>query len=102
MGSRATETVWPAADPVTVSVYCVGAKPALENVTETVDGAVAVEGLIAQGFLVCAGATEHVKETGVSNPLTEDPRVISAVELTPGSTAEGMGVVAWREKSACP
>jgi hypothetical protein len=102
MGSKVTDTVWPAAEPVTVSVYCVGANPELLKVTEMVAGAVAVEGLMVQGFLVCAGATEQLKETGVSNPLTEDPRVISAVELTPGSTAEGLGVVAWREKSACP
>ena len=102
MGLNFTDAVWPPEVPVTVTVYCVGGNPALANVSDGVAGGVAVAGLTVHGFVVCAGVTEQESATGLLNPFV-DPRVMLAVELTPGSTAEGFGLDAWRKKSAvCP
>jgi hypothetical protein len=102
MGFNVTDAVWPPDVPVTVTVYCVGGNPALANVSDGVAGGVAVAGLTVHGFVVWAGVTEQESATGLLNPLVP-LNVMLAVELTPGSTAEGLGSEAWREKSAvCP
>ena len=102
MGLNVTDVVWLPDVPVTVTVYCVGGKPALAKVSDGVAGGVAVAGLMVHGFFVCAGVTEQESATGLLNPFV-DSRVMLAVELTPGSTAEGLGSEAWRVKSVvCP
>jgi hypothetical protein len=90
MGFSFTDAVCPPDVPVTVTVYCVGGKPALANVSDGVAGGVAVEGLTVHGLVVCAGVTEQESATGLLNPFV-DSKVMLAVELTPGSTAEGLG-----------
>lgn len=65
------------------------------NVSEGVDGGVAVLGLTAQvgPSFATTGVMAQESETSLLNPLV-DPRVMFEVELTLGSTAEGLGGVA--------